>query len=243
LAQATTSYATTFEVNLATLFTAGDTITVDNIGGNQVAATATPTLAHQTATQTWKIGQSVNFSLGSDTFTAPVGDSLIYHATLADGSQLPTWLSFDSATDTFSGTVSQMRSTSLSITVTATDSAFRAGNLQRKHLRSASHPSGLRVFQRRVQRGGLPTDPIRAKSRGNAVAGHPEGVSAIGATPRNGPPQEQCLRRITANTGNRTPTSVEEAGAAAHTHRPAAAGPTQARILQADNNCPACLWS
>ena len=35
------------------------------------------------------------------------GDSLTLSATLADGSPLPAWLSFDAATQTFSGTPAQ----------------------------------------------------------------------------------------------------------------------------------------
>ncbi len=40
----------------------------------------------------------------SNTFSdVDVGDTLTYSATLADGTPLPSWLSFDAATQTFSG--------------------------------------------------------------------------------------------------------------------------------------------
>src|SRR5690606_32383970 len=52
-----------------------------------------------------------------------VGDSLILTATLADGSALPTWLTFDAATGTFSGTPANGDVGTLSIRVTATDQA------------------------------------------------------------------------------------------------------------------------
>ena len=52
-----------------------------------------------------------------------VGDSLTYAASLADGSPLPSWLSFDPATQTFSGTPLNEDVGALSIRVTATDTA------------------------------------------------------------------------------------------------------------------------
>ena len=52
-----------------------------------------------------------------------VGDTLTLSATLADGSPLPAWLSFDPSTHTFSGTPLNGDVGSLSIRVTATDTA------------------------------------------------------------------------------------------------------------------------
>ena len=51
------------------------------------------------------------------------GDSLTYTATLADGSELPTWLSFDGNTKTFSGTPTNDAVGNIEVAVTATDSA------------------------------------------------------------------------------------------------------------------------
>ncbi|RRO13556.1 putative Ig domain-containing protein, partial [Pectobacterium aquaticum] len=50
-----------------------------------------------------------------------VGDTLTLSATLADGSALPNWLSFNPATGTFSGTPGNSDVGSLSIRVTASD--------------------------------------------------------------------------------------------------------------------------
>ncbi|WP_326489444.1 putative Ig domain-containing protein, partial [Pectobacterium versatile] len=48
---------------------------------------------------------SLNFTLPSGLFTdADAGDTLTLSATLADGTPLPAWLSFNPATGTFSGT-------------------------------------------------------------------------------------------------------------------------------------------
>jgi len=49
------------------------------------------------------------------------GDTLTYSATLADGSALPSWLSFDAATGIFSGTPLNADVGSLNLAVTATD--------------------------------------------------------------------------------------------------------------------------
>jgi len=64
------------------------------------------------------------FTVPATTFTdADVshGDALAYGASLADGSLLPAWLSFDPITLTFSGTPSPGDAGVLQITVTATD--------------------------------------------------------------------------------------------------------------------------
>ncbi len=49
------------------------------------------------------------------------GDVLTYTATLADGSALPSWLVFDAATQTFSGTPSYDDAGVLAVKVMATD--------------------------------------------------------------------------------------------------------------------------
>jgi VCBS repeat-containing protein len=54
------------------------------------------------------------------------GDTLIYSATLSNGSALPSWLKFDAATGTFSGTAPK-QVTSLDVRLTATDKATGAG--------------------------------------------------------------------------------------------------------------------
>ncbi len=66
-------------------------------------------------------GDTFSYTVDSDTFVDPdAGDTLTYSATLADGSALPSWLSFDAATHTFSGVPDT--SGVLSVSVTAKDS-------------------------------------------------------------------------------------------------------------------------
>uniref|UniRef100_UPI0012E01D29 putative Ig domain-containing protein n=2 Tax=Aeromonas diversa TaxID=502790 RepID=UPI0012E01D29 len=77
-------------------------------------------IANQSATS----GTPFSVSLPSGSFSdVDAGDSLTLSATLADGSALPGWLSFNPATGTFSGTPSNGDVGSLSIRVTATDLA------------------------------------------------------------------------------------------------------------------------
>ena len=49
-------------------------------------------------------GQAFSYQLPTDAFIDVDNDVLTYSATLADGSALPDWLTFDGATQTFSGT-------------------------------------------------------------------------------------------------------------------------------------------
>ncbi len=81
-----------------------------------------PTLAHQTAAQTWTEGANLSFVLPSNTFADPNGEALSYSATLASGQALPSWLVLNSASGTFSGTVGYT-SGAMSIKVTATDTS------------------------------------------------------------------------------------------------------------------------
>ncbi|PPC75431.1 hypothetical protein C4K68_20610, partial [Pokkaliibacter plantistimulans] len=67
------------------------------------------------------------FTVPAGTFSdVDTGDSLTLSATLADGSALPSWLSFDASTGTFSGTPDNGDVGVISITVTATDTSGAA---------------------------------------------------------------------------------------------------------------------
>jgi hypothetical protein len=81
-----------------------------------------PVLASQTAAQTWPGGKAVSLTLPAGTFTDPQGQNLTYRAALASGQALPSWLTFNAATETFTGTAPTTAQT-LSIVVTATDTS------------------------------------------------------------------------------------------------------------------------
>ena len=97
------------------------TLTVANV--NEAPTVVNP-IADQAATE----DAPSTFVVPANTFAdqdVVHGDALIYHATLAGGAPLPTWLTFDPTTRTFSGTPVNADVGTLALAVTATDS----GNL------------------------------------------------------------------------------------------------------------------
>jgi Ca2+-binding RTX toxin-like protein len=93
---------------------------VKNVITGNTAPILTQALADVTA-----IEDSVfTWSLPANTFTdSDAGDVLSYSAKLADGSALPTWLTFDAATQTLSGTPDNNQVGSIDIKIIATDAA------------------------------------------------------------------------------------------------------------------------
>jgi hypothetical protein len=71
---------------------------------------------------------AVSFVLPANVFTDVDGDALVLSAKLADGSALPSWLLFDPATRTFSGTPPLNFNGVLQVAVTASDSALTASD-------------------------------------------------------------------------------------------------------------------
>ena len=58
------------------------------------------------------------------------GEPLRYVATLSDGSPLPSWMTFDPATQTFSGEAPNGTATQLDVIVKALDSASQEAQVQ-----------------------------------------------------------------------------------------------------------------
>jgi Ca2+-binding RTX toxin-like protein len=83
-----------------------------------------PVVANALADQNTLEDELYTFTVPADTLAdIDAGDSMTYNATLADGSALPPWLTFDTATQTFSGTPTNDDVGSLSLKVTATDAS------------------------------------------------------------------------------------------------------------------------
>jgi len=98
--------------------TSTNTLTISIQGAND-----SPVLASQTSNQNAAAGSAFSLTLAAGTFTdVDVGDTMTYTATLADNSALPSWLSFNASTRTFSGTPAAANAGTLNIKVTATDS-------------------------------------------------------------------------------------------------------------------------
>jgi hypothetical protein len=87
-----------------------------------VSVLGTPVVTMPTASQTWTEGKAISVALPANTFTDPQGQKLVYSASQTNGQALPTWLGFNAATATFSGTAPNSVQ-SLGIKVTATDSS------------------------------------------------------------------------------------------------------------------------
>ncbi|MDJ0833996.1 MAG: cadherin-like domain-containing protein [Gammaproteobacteria bacterium] len=81
-----------------------------------------PTLVNAIPNQTATEDLAFNFSFAANTFSdVDVGDSLSYSASLAGGGSLPSWLNFDDATRTFSGTPTNSDVGTITVEVTADD--------------------------------------------------------------------------------------------------------------------------
>ena len=81
-----------------------------------------PTVANAIADQGATQGSPFTFQFAGNTFNdVDTGDTLNYAATLSNGSPLPSWLGFDAATRTFSGTPANGDVGSIAVKVTATD--------------------------------------------------------------------------------------------------------------------------
>jgi Ca2+-binding RTX toxin-like protein len=91
------------------------TLTVQNVN-------EAPTIQMPLTNQSAMEDTAFSFTMPGATFVdVDAGDSLTYTATLADGTALPSWLTFNGLTTTFSGTALNDDVGSLAIQVTATD--------------------------------------------------------------------------------------------------------------------------
>lgn len=114
------------DINLADGNSGTDTLigvaTVQFAGGVvELPANTAPELLAAIAGQTINEDSPFNFQVPAGTFSDPDGDTLALSATLADGSTLPGWLTFDSETNTFSGTPPQDLNGQIALKVSATD--------------------------------------------------------------------------------------------------------------------------
>ncbi len=98
-------------------------MSADETFGVAVPAAVAPTISTQTANQIWTQGHTISLELPAKTFTDPQGEILTYTADQSNGQALPSWLSFNATTRTFSGTVPTTGAESLTLMVTATDAS------------------------------------------------------------------------------------------------------------------------
>ena len=90
-------------------------ISVDNVND-------APTVTNPTPDQTFQAGQAGSFNYAADAFNdVDVGDTLTISAKLASGAELPSWLTFNAADRTISGTPGNSDLDTLEIILIATD--------------------------------------------------------------------------------------------------------------------------
>ena len=96
-------------------------IRVNGTTGGGTTNTA-PTVANEILDQAATVGTALNYEFPANTFAdTDAGDTLTYTATKPDDSALPSWLSFDAVTRTFSGTPQAADLGTVSVKVTASD--------------------------------------------------------------------------------------------------------------------------
>ncbi len=97
--------------------------TGENVTLNVGVPNNAPILATALPDQSAALGGPFTYSISTSAFADPdAGDILSYSATLSDGSALPSWLSFNASTRTFSGTPSVLGTVSVRVTATDTGS-------------------------------------------------------------------------------------------------------------------------
>ena len=85
------------------------------------AANSAPTVANDIPDQTVTAGMMLTYNFPANTFSDTDGDTLTYTATKADGTALPSWLSFTGDTRTFAGTPEAGDVGTVTVKVTASD--------------------------------------------------------------------------------------------------------------------------
>ncbi len=94
----------------------------DGVYAQRYRGQSAPTVANAIADRSATEDSPFNFQIPANTFNdVDAGDSLTYSATLSNNNPLPSWLTFNAATRTFSGTPTNSNVGTLSIKVTARD--------------------------------------------------------------------------------------------------------------------------
>ncbi len=98
------------------------TLSITPVNDAPVVATLLPDISSTEDT-------ALSFTLPAESFSDVDNAILAYSAMLTDGSALPSWLAFNAATQTFSGTPPQNFSGSLEVKVTASDGTLSASDI------------------------------------------------------------------------------------------------------------------
>ena len=133
----------------------------------EVRGNAAPVLSAPLADAAGKAGEDFSYVLAADAFSDPDGDALSYSASLADGSALPSWLSFDAASRTFSGRPDGAGT--WEVNVVASDGLLSAADI----FRLSVPASGAGAAGMGAEPGGSPAADDGAVLTGTAADGDP----------------------------------------------------------------------
>lgn len=97
--------------------------------GSQPKPNAAPVVANAIADQTSAEDAAWSFVVPSNAFSDPDGNALTLTATLADGAALPSWLTFNASTRTFSGTPPKDYNGALELKVAASDGTLSVSDV------------------------------------------------------------------------------------------------------------------
>ncbi|MFK4513135.1 hypothetical protein ABIF20_000500 [Bradyrhizobium japonicum] len=127
-----------------TVSTSGDNYWVDVVF-KDTGGTAFPVLVTQTPDQNAVVGSAFALTLPAGTFNDPAGGALTYSATGLNGAALPSWLTFNAATQTFSGTPTSANIGTVGVQVSATDPANLSAN-ETFNLAVTTAPASVSLF-------------------------------------------------------------------------------------------------
>ncbi|MGV0960374.1 MAG: Ig-like domain-containing protein, partial [Limnohabitans sp.] len=132
-ALATVKYTGVLNYNGADTLTVVSTDKAGKLDSDTVAINVTPVndapiVANPIADTAGSVGTALSYTVASNAFTDVDNASLTYTATQADGTALPSWLSFDATTRVFSGTPPSTAAGKLSVKVTASDGSLSAND-------------------------------------------------------------------------------------------------------------------
>jgi hypothetical protein len=100
---------------------------IDNLLDSLKYTNFVPYVKNKISDQTVIKGESFTFAIPDSTFIDDDGNNtLIYHATLTNGSPLPSWLTFDTISATFSGTPDIVQTINIRLKATDTSGAYTA---------------------------------------------------------------------------------------------------------------------
>ena len=99
----------------------GNSETLTSTTTAAVAANSAPTVANDIPDQTVRAGMTLTYPFPANTFSDSDGDTLTYTAAKADGTALPSWLTFSAGTRLFTGAPEAGDVGTVTVKVTASD--------------------------------------------------------------------------------------------------------------------------